>query len=126
LLFRHALITKTFYLLKRYILKGGEEVKFKIVIKEDLEDGGYNVSCPALSGCHSQGKLPVISGLKAVKAFSKAGWVSSRQTRNHVIMEKVGYSTTLSVPKHRELKRGTLRDLIKDAGLTVEEFVGLL
>jgi len=71
-------------------------------------------------------KLPVISGLKAVKAFSKTGWVSSRQTRNHVIMEKVGYSTTLSIPKHRELKRGTLRDLIKDAGLTVEEFVGLL
>jgi predicted RNA binding protein YcfA (HicA-like mRNA interferase family) len=71
-------------------------------------------------------KLPVISGIKAVKAFSKAGWIVSRQTRNHVIMEKVGYSTTLSVPKHRELKRGTLRDLIKDAGLTVEEFVELL
>nr|QNO56974.1 hypothetical protein PHLPJACP_00032 [Methanosarcinales archaeon ANME-1 ERB7] len=71
-------------------------------------------------------KLPVISGLKAVKAFSKAGWVSSRQTRNHVIMEKVGDSSTLSVPKHKELKRGTLRDLIKDAGLTVAEFVELL
>ena len=56
MLFRHALITKTFYVLKKYILKGGEEVKFKIVIKEDLEDGGYNVSCPALSGCHSQGE----------------------------------------------------------------------
>jgi len=41
-------------------------------------------------------------------------------------MEKVGYSSTLSVPKHKELKRGTLRDLIKDAGLTVEEFVELL
>ncbi|MFQ6054720.1 MAG: type II toxin-antitoxin system HicB family antitoxin [Methanosarcinales archaeon] len=30
-------------------------MKFKVVIKEDLEDGGYNVSCPALPGCHSQG-----------------------------------------------------------------------
>ncbi|MCK4734210.1 MAG: type II toxin-antitoxin system HicA family toxin [Methanophagales archaeon] len=68
-------------------------------------------------------KLPVISGLKAVKAFSKAGWVASRQTSNHVIMEKIGYTVTLSVPKHKELKRGTLRNLIKDAGLTVEEFV---
>ena len=55
MLFRHALITKTFYVLKKHILKGGEEVKFKIVIKGDLEDGGYNVSCPALPGCHSQG-----------------------------------------------------------------------
>ena len=56
-------------------------------------------------------KLPVISGLKAVKAFSKAGWVANRQTRNHTIMEKIGHSTTLSVPKHKELKRGTLRSL---------------
>ena len=71
-------------------------------------------------------KLPVLSGIKAVKAFSKAGWVVSRQTRNHIIMEKVGCPTTLSVPKHKELKRGTLRNLIKDAGLTVEEFVRLL
>jgi len=71
-------------------------------------------------------KLPVLSRIKAVKAFSKAGWVVSRQTRNHIIMEKVGYLTTLSVPKHKELKRGTLRNLIKDAGLTVEEFVRLL
>jgi predicted RNase H-like HicB family nuclease len=30
-------------------------MKYKVIIKEDLEDGGYNVSCPALSGCHSQG-----------------------------------------------------------------------
>jgi len=41
-------------------------------------------------------------------------------------MEKVGHAATLSVPTHKELKRGTLRDLIKDAGLTVEEFVELL
>jgi len=31
-------------------------MKFKIVLKEDLEDGGFNVSCPALPGCHSQGE----------------------------------------------------------------------
>lgn len=30
-------------------------LKFKVVIKEDIEDGGYNVSFPALPGCHSQG-----------------------------------------------------------------------
>lgn len=30
-------------------------MRYKVVIKEDLEDGGYNVSCPALPGCHSQG-----------------------------------------------------------------------
>ncbi|MGD9826214.1 type II toxin-antitoxin system HicB family antitoxin [Desulfobacter sp.] len=30
-------------------------MKFRIVLKPDIEDGGYNVSCPALTGCHSQG-----------------------------------------------------------------------
>jgi antitoxin HicB len=28
---------------------------FKVILRPDLEDGGYNVSCPALLGCHSQG-----------------------------------------------------------------------
>jgi predicted RNase H-like HicB family nuclease len=31
-------------------------MKFKVLIREDQEDGGYNVSCPALPGCHSQGE----------------------------------------------------------------------
>jgi len=71
-------------------------------------------------------KLKVISGMKAVKAFRKAGWSVARYKKNHIIMEKSGSIVTLSVPKHKELKRGTLRDLIKDADLTVEEFVDLL
>ncbi len=33
-----------------------EKMEFKVVIREDKEDGGYNVSCPALPGCHSQGE----------------------------------------------------------------------
>ncbi|ATZ60716.2 MAG: type II toxin-antitoxin system HicA family toxin [Methanosarcinales archaeon Met12] len=64
--------------------------------------------------------------MKAVKAFRKAGWSVARYKKNHIIMEKAGSIVTLSVPKHKELKRGTLRDLVKDSGLTVEEFVDLL
>jgi hypothetical protein len=41
-------------------------------------------------------------------------------------MEKAGLDVTLSVPLHVEIKRGTLRNLIKDAGITVEEFVAML
>ncbi len=41
-------------------------------------------------------------------------------------MEKAGLDVTLSVPLHDELKRGTLRNLIKDSGLTVKEFVTLI
>ncbi|UUX91495.1 type II toxin-antitoxin system HicB family antitoxin [Methanoplanus endosymbiosus] len=31
-------------------------MKFQVIIREDPEDGGYNVSCPAIQGCHSQGE----------------------------------------------------------------------
>lgn len=73
-------------------------------------------------------KLPVVSGDKAVKAFSKAGWIPARQKGSHVIMVKENSMVTLSVPVHKgkPVKRGTLRELIRDAGFTVEEFVELL
>lgn len=71
-------------------------------------------------------KLPVISGEKAVKAFVKAGWRVDRIVGSHVILRKEGSPVTLSVPLHRELKKGLLRALIRDADMAVEEFVRLL
>ncbi|NQE52168.1 hypothetical protein C5S29_01145 [ANME-1 cluster archaeon GoMg3.2] len=46
---------ESFLISKIYLSSGAEKMKFKVVMNEDLEDGGYNVSCPALPGCHSQG-----------------------------------------------------------------------
>jgi len=71
-------------------------------------------------------RLPVISGDEAIKAFQRAGWKVRRQAGSHVALDKEGELATLSVPMHRELDKGLLRRLIRDAGLTVEEFVGLL
>jgi predicted RNA binding protein YcfA (HicA-like mRNA interferase family) len=71
-------------------------------------------------------KLPLISGMDAIKAFPKAGWIPHRQVGSHVVLRKEGSKVTLSVPKHKELKPGHLRHLIKSAGLTVEEFERLL
>ncbi len=71
-------------------------------------------------------KLPVISGEKAVKAFVKAGWKVDRIVGSHVILRKEGLPVTLSIPLHRELKKGLLRALIRDAGMMVDEFVKLL
>lgn len=51
-------------------------------------------------------KLPVISGMKTVKAFQKVGWIVKRQTGSHMIMERSGSIATLSVPNHKEIKRG--------------------
>ncbi|AKB51635.1 hypothetical protein MSBRW_2382 [Methanosarcina barkeri str. Wiesmoor] len=70
--------------------------------------------------------LPVISGMQAIEAFSKAGWLPHRQVGSHVVLRKEGSKITLTVPKHKELKPSLLRNLIKVSGLTVEEFETLL
>lgn len=67
-------------------------------------------------------KLPVISGAEAIGAFERAGWHQDRQRGSHVVLLKQGHIASLSVPLHRELAPGTLRSLIRAAGLTVEEF----
>jgi predicted RNA binding protein YcfA (HicA-like mRNA interferase family) len=66
--------------------------------------------------------LPVLSGRKAVRAFEKLGWQVARQRGSHIIMFKLGEITTLSIPDHKEIAKGTLRSLIRSAGLTVDEF----
>lgn len=71
-------------------------------------------------------KLPIISGIEAIKVFSKAGWTPHRQVGSHVVLRKEGSKVTLSIPKHKELKPGLLRHLIKAAGLTVDDFEKLL
>ena len=67
--------------------------------------------------------VPVLSGSEAVKVFQKFGWIVARQSSSHIIMTKEGEFASLSVPNHREVARGTLRSLIRDANLTVDEFV---
>ena len=69
--------------------------------------------------------LPVLSGRDVVKILSKAGWVESRQRGSHIILTKTGHIASLSVPDHREVARGTLRSLLRSAGLSVEEFAAL-
>ncbi len=71
-------------------------------------------------------KLPVISGSEAVKAFQRAGWRVDRQRGSHVVLLKAGHIASLSVPQHKELAPGTLRSLLRDAGMTVEELHRLL
>jgi predicted RNA binding protein YcfA (HicA-like mRNA interferase family) len=70
--------------------------------------------------------LPVISGRKTIRAFEKLGWQVVRQRGSHIIMVKDGEMTTLSVPDHKEVAKGTLRSLIRAAGITVDEFTNQL
>jgi predicted RNA binding protein YcfA (HicA-like mRNA interferase family) len=72
-------------------------------------------------------KLPVLSGRAAVKMFQKLGYEVDHRTGSHIILRfSASPHRRLSVPDHRELAKGTLRALLRQAGLTVEEFVGLL
>ena len=69
--------------------------------------------------------LPRLSGRETVRAFERIGWhVARRRGKgSHAILVKDGSLATLSVPDHKEIAKGTLRSLIRSAGLTVEDFV---
>jgi predicted RNA binding protein YcfA (HicA-like mRNA interferase family) len=68
-------------------------------------------------------RLPVISGREAVRVFEQFGWSLTRQASSHIILTRPGEIVTLSVPDHREVAKGTLRSLIRSAGLTVDQFI---
>lgn len=67
--------------------------------------------------------LPILSGREVVRIFGKFGWQVSRQRASHIILTRPGEFVTLSVPDHKEVARGTLRSLIRDANLSVQEFL---
>ena len=69
--------------------------------------------------------LPVLSGREVVKILSKAGWAETRQKGSHIILTKPGHIASLSVPDHKEVGRGTLRALLRAAGISPDEFVDL-
>lgn len=66
--------------------------------------------------------LPAISGKELVRILLKRGWQEVRQRGSHIIVQKVGESRGVSIPNHRELSKGTLRSLLKQAGISVEDF----
>jgi len=70
-------------------------------------------------------RLPVCSGQDAVRVFQKLGYQVDHQTGSHIILRHP-QMRRLTVPNHRELAKGTLRALIREAGITKEEFTSLL
>jgi predicted RNA binding protein YcfA (HicA-like mRNA interferase family) len=69
----------------------------------------------------------VVSGVDVVKALAVIGYEVDHQTGSHMILRhKEPPHRRLTVPMHHELAKGTLRAIIRHAGLTVEEFTKLL
>jgi len=71
-------------------------------------------------------KLPVLSGKECIKILAKAGFYFKRQEGSHVTLRRDKPFCQLVVPLHKELDRGMLRAIIRQAGLSVDEFVKLL
>ena len=74
-------------------------------------------------------RLPAVSGKRVIAALQRAGFKIERIVGSHYILEFPGdQSRTVTVPLHgnRDLKPGTLRSIVRQAGLTLEEFVDLL
>ncbi|HEY6191755.1 MAG TPA: type II toxin-antitoxin system HicA family toxin [Bacteroidota bacterium] len=72
-------------------------------------------------------KLPVLSGQEVIRVLRRIGYEPDHQRGSHIIMRhgEPPYRR-VSIPNHREIARGTLRSIIREVGLTVEEFVSLV
>ncbi len=68
-------------------------------------------------------KVPTLKPGNVVKCFKKLGWEVARHRGSHIILTKPGHIATLSVPKHREVARGTLISLLRKAGVKEADFI---
>ena len=71
-------------------------------------------------------QLPRLSGRNCVKALTKIGFYQKRQHGSHIILRRDNPFAQLVVPDHKELDRGTLRAILRQANLSVDEFNALL
>jgi predicted RNA binding protein YcfA (HicA-like mRNA interferase family) len=70
--------------------------------------------------------LPRISGRECVKALGKIGYYLKRQESSHMILRRDNPFGQIVVPDHKELDRGTLRAVIRQTNLSIDEFIKLL
>jgi predicted RNA binding protein YcfA (HicA-like mRNA interferase family) len=68
--------------------------------------------------------LPVISGSEAVRTLQRLGFTVVRQRGNHIVLRKG--SQGCIVPNHHEIKTGTLAGLLKQGGVSIDDFINEL
>lgn len=72
-------------------------------------------------------KIPQVSGRQAIKAFQKLGYEVARQKGSHIRLYYFSSEKDpLTIPLHKRLGKGLVRKLLRDAGISVEEFIKLL
>jgi len=71
-------------------------------------------------------KLPTdLSGKELVRILSKIGFVFQRQKGSHMVLRRESPFARVVVPNHRNLRPGTLRTILNEAGITVEQLIDL-
>jgi predicted RNA binding protein YcfA (HicA-like mRNA interferase family) len=70
-------------------------------------------------------KLPRVSGEDTIRALKRLGFVPARQRGSHIVLKKQiqGEEIGCVVPMYNEIATGTLRSILRQAGVTVEEFI---
>ncbi len=71
-------------------------------------------------------KPPLLSGNEIIRALLRAGYIKVGQRGSHVKLFNPTKQITLIIPNHREVDRWTLKGILKDADMSVEEFLNLL
>lgn len=71
-------------------------------------------------------KLPVVSAIEAIKAFNRAGFVLVSQKGSHVKMYNNITQRTVIIPRHSEISKTTLKSMLKQSSLSLEEFLEYL
>lgn len=71
-------------------------------------------------------RQPVVSGQQLIKALEKDGWAVVRQRGSHVRLKKTGRRYALVVPLHKEIRKGTLGGILRDANLSSDDLRRLL
>ena len=71
-------------------------------------------------------RLPEISWRDVVKALEKSGFVFDRQKGSHMVYYHPNTQATATVPRHGSIKKGTLHQILKQAGLSREQFLELI
>jgi len=74
-------------------------------------------------------KLPIVSGKDIVKALSKIGFEHIRTSGSHAILVKQNSEVgkiTVPVPLHKELAKGTLKSIMRQVGISLDELLGMI
>ena len=71
-------------------------------------------------------RLRPLLARKVQGILKKLGWVQVRQTSSHIIYQHTDHNFIIVLPNHGPIKKGTLKSIIDDLGLTIEEVFDLL